>query len=129
MGTNLICQTDTHTQYDRYPDVFNSAKQYIPKASKILSFGCSSGEECFTLKEKYFPLSRIIGVDLNKEKLSMAKSKNVYNDVFFFDSIEQVSGLVDIIFAMSVLCKWPNTENLTYNNCFSFDDFENNGYI
>jgi SAM-dependent methyltransferase len=115
-------QTHTTTEFNRYPDIFEYISINYPKINKILSFGCSSGEECFTLKEKYFKESNIIGVDLNLEILEKAKDNNKYNDICFYNSINDINE-VDCIFAMSVFCKWPESDGLDHNHIYSFAEF------
>jgi len=113
-------QTHTTTELNRYPDIF----EYVSKFKDIydiLSFGCSSGEEYHTL-HKYFPNSNIYGVDINKEILETAKNNNLNKSIFFFDSTESIPN-VDIIFAMSVFCRWSETDGLEYNHIYSFKDF------
>lgn len=114
-------QTHTTTNLDRYPDIFQYVKSIFPNPLNILSFGCSSGEECFSL-QKYFPQSNIFGVDINNEALELAKSNNKFELVKFFNSIDVVPN-VDIIFTMSVFCRWPETSDLEHNNIYHFNDF------
>ena len=45
------------TAPNRYPEIFAAA---AAAARRILSFGCSTGEECVSLAE-YFPKAEIIG--------------------------------------------------------------------
>ena len=115
-------QTHTTTEHNRYPDVFKTVKSICGSPKSILSFGCSSGEECFTLLE-YFPTVEVIlGVDINEEILQQARSKNQREEIRF--ATRPASGeLFDLIFAMSVLCRWPETDNKEHNNIYSFDDF------
>ena len=55
------------TYYDRYPKILKEIKGIIPSPSQILSFGCSTGKECETLQELYFPNIKIIGLDINEK--------------------------------------------------------------
>lgn len=48
------------TAANRYPEIFAAAAAAAPDARRILSFGCSTGEECVSLAE-YFPKAEIIG--------------------------------------------------------------------
>ena len=75
----MIIQHQTHntTEKNRYPKIFNFiSKNY--KFNNILSFGCSSGEECQTLST-YFKYSNIIGIDSNEEILNKAINSNNNN--------------------------------------------------
>ena len=44
-------QGPNRTAFNRYPEVFAAAAAAAPDARRILSFGCSSGEECVTLAD------------------------------------------------------------------------------
>jgi chemotaxis methyl-accepting protein methylase len=122
-------QLTSTTATDRYPELFTEAKeaQGNNKNIKILSFGCSTGEECFSLK-KYFPGASIIGVDINRQNLKKAASKNIFKDVKFLNSTEEnikTEGNYDLIFCLSVLCRWEDTKYV--DNCeklYSFKKFE-----
>lgn len=58
------------TQEDRYPELFNSVRQIVADTSqtRILSFGCSTGEEVFSLA-RYFRHSHIHGVDIDANRI------------------------------------------------------------
>ena len=47
-------QNHTTTLYNRYPKVFQEIKDIVIDPKNILSFGCSTGEECITMQELYF---------------------------------------------------------------------------
>jgi chemotaxis methyl-accepting protein methylase len=107
-------QTHTTTHLNRYPKIFNYVANNFLHLKNILSFGCSSGEECFTLKE-YFKGSNIYGVDTNSDALNKALKNNNEKSISFSKSLDEVP-MVDCIFAMSVFCKWPETDGLIKNN-------------
>src|SRR5581483_6848361 len=54
------------TQPDRYPAIFRfvQARLGAETPAAILSFGCATGEEVFSLR-RYFPRATIKGVDIN----------------------------------------------------------------
>ena len=58
-----VHQISNYTALDRYPDLFSTCKTLMQGKDtlKILSFGCSTGEEVLTLRE-YFPNAFIVGV-------------------------------------------------------------------
>lgn len=123
-------QLTSTTGQDRYPQLFWEAAQAIQKENntlKILSFGCSTGEECFSLK-KYFPYAAIVGVDINKQNLRKANRENTFNDVRFLHSTAENikrEGMYDLIFCLSVLCRWEDTKYVS--NCgklYPFERFE-----
>lgn len=117
----MLHQTHTTTELDRYPDIFDFVKNYNPQLETILSFGCSSGEECFSLR-KYFSKANIYGVDINLDVLQEARGKNTDELITFSNSLQEVPS-VDAIFAMSVLCRHPESSNLEYNDIYSFESF------
>ena len=116
------------TRQNRYPEIFRAAKKYCEiNSPKILSFGCSTGEECFSLRD-YFPKAEIIGADINVSNLKKAAKKNTNLNIRFVISKNenlQKEGPYNIIFAMSVLCRWEDTRDI--HNCalvYPFEKFE-----
>lgn len=63
-----------YTAMDRYPRCFAYARDTLGEASALdlLSFGCASGEEAFTLA-RYFPRARIKGIDINARAIAAAR--------------------------------------------------------
>ncbi|QOI97187.1 MAG: class I SAM-dependent methyltransferase [Flammeovirgaceae bacterium] len=124
-------QLTSKTYSDRYPLLFTEASKAIgdtdKKPVKLLSFGCSTGEECFSLK-KYFPAARIIGADINRLNLLIAKHRNSSPDISFIYSKPKnllQAAPYDAIFCLSVLCRWEDTKDLP--NCgaiYPFDKFD-----
>lgn len=112
-------QLTSVTGNDRYPQLFLETTNLIGRENPIaiLSFGCSTGEECFSLKS-YFPNSKIVGVDINRLSVKQATKKNRFSDIEFFVSSPELikkKGPYDIIFCLSVLCRWEDTLGL--KNC------------
>jgi chemotaxis methyl-accepting protein methylase len=115
-----MLQRNTTTAFNRYPGIFRTIKarmfqKYGPAlkggALRVLSFGCSTGEELSTLRA-YFPDATIFGCDANSAALQIAKDSARKSAAILFPSEArhiQSFAPFDIIFAMSVLCKWPNT--------------------
>jgi chemotaxis methyl-accepting protein methylase len=54
----------------------NKAVASLYPRLKILSFGCSTGEEVRTLSEKYFPGCIIHGIDINKAIVAQTSKSN-----------------------------------------------------
>jgi len=106
------------TEYNRYAKHFKEIRNISGPCKKILSFGCSTGEEVFTLKELYYQKSEIHGIDIHKDIINSINNKNT--ELKFYDSIESLSKY-DIIFCMSVLCRWPL---INCENDYTFDTFE-----
>ncbi len=112
-------QLTSVTASNRYPELFNEVRFAVRNISNpsILSFGCSTGEECFTM-HSYFPGGKILGVDINKSNIRKAKRKNIHQNInFLFSTPETIkeNGKYDMIFCLSVLCRWEETKDL--DNC------------
>ena len=114
LNRHHIHQLSNYTQYDRYPDLFKLCQDLLNGKSELslLSFGCSYGDEVFTLR-RYFPRARICGVDINRHNIYLANQKNDDADIFFSSQVDDAiesKGPYDAIFALSVL---QRTENRT----------------
>ncbi len=118
----MIHQKNNTTEYNRYPEIFKVCKSYFKgKKPKILSFGCSTGEECWSLTH-YFPYSKITGVDIDKDVLFKAELRNHHINIEY---TTELKGKYDIIFCMSVLCKWEDTkDNIDISSIYHFKQFE-----
>lgn len=124
-------QLTSTTSSDRYPELFSEAartsQQHDSGTIAILSYGCSTGEECFSLK-KYFKDARITGVDINRQNLKRAIQKNTYPEIqFLYSTPENIraKGKYNLILCLSVLCRWEDTKFLS--NCekmYPFSKFE-----
>lgn len=123
-------QLTSTTKSDRYPEIFSALQGLTEELneSKILSYGCSTGEECFSLR-KYFPNFSIIGADINMGNIKKASHNNSDSRIKFIESkneLIQENGPYSIILAMSVLCRWEDTKDL--ENCekiYLFEKFDN----
>jgi hypothetical protein len=75
-----------------------------PDARRILSFGCSTGEECVTLAD-YFPKAEIVGAEINPVVLlkAMKNRSNRIRFVYASDRILKRLGGFDALFCMAVL--------------------------
>ncbi len=119
MLLNLLIRRDTHTHQttpttylDRYPETFAAARSLLKDSptTRILSFGCSTGEEVLSLR-KYFPTSAIVGAEINQESLEQCRKLKVDGAITFVESApDQIDQLApfDAIFAMSVLQRLPH---------------------
>ena len=115
-------QKSTVTANNRYPEIFSEVKRLHPKAKRILSFGCSTGEEILSLKN-YFPDSYIEGVEINKMCIGTCIINGL--NVILYDDFKTDRLRYDIIFAMSVLCRYDDTmkdEDATKH--YSFNQFD-----
>ncbi len=73
--TNLF-QPYNDTCENRYPDVFDYLQRGIEDSSdlRLLSFGCSVGDEVFSLRS-YFPKATIIGIDISRGNISECRRR------------------------------------------------------
>jgi SAM-dependent methyltransferase len=101
-----------YTLPDRYPWLFGFAATRIGSRPdlRILSFGCSRGEEVFSLR-KYFPSAATIkGIDINPRNiarcLARARAESPANVTFEVAATTEVepTGSYDAIFCLAVLC-------------------------
>ena len=102
------------TRPDRYPGIFRFVQTALaddPLAGHplvLLSFGCSTGEEVFTLR-RYFPAARIKGVDINPANIAIGKRRLAEqgDPGIRFECAEstagEATGAYDAIFCMAVL--------------------------
>ncbi len=64
------------TEPDRYPEIFEFVRTKLADTPRprLLSFGCSTGEEVFSLR-RYFPTATIKGIDINGHVIAIAEGK------------------------------------------------------
>jgi SAM-dependent methyltransferase len=125
-------QTQTDTEVDRYPEIFAFVAEFAQKMNgppRLLSFGCSTGEECITLR-RYVPGSSIVGVDVRRSIINKARRWAMISgvrDVSFLLERDQRwrQQPYDVVFAMSVLCRWPATKDVgASGTIYSFRTFD-----
>jgi hypothetical protein len=107
-----VHQTTPATWIDRYPAIFSACQVYFgeKKALRLLSYGCSTGEEVLTLR-KYFPSAFITGVEINRRSLAACRKREVDERVAFIYSESAAianRGPFDAIFCMAVLQRTPH---------------------
>jgi len=131
-----VNQKYCHTLPDRYPKIFSEVQSILPNPRSILSFGCSYRLECESLQEKYFPDVKQVGFDINPGVIYHNKRTNKYPNIHYTDDIDSLNCEFDLVFAMSVLCRWSTDDNLSYKfNIFEetldvIDQFvAENGYL
>ncbi|MEM9595170.1 MAG: class I SAM-dependent methyltransferase [Acidobacteriota bacterium] len=106
--------TCNYTKMDRYPELFGVARGHFEGLGladspdlRLLSFGCSTGEEAFSLR-RYFPQAEIVGVDISEWNLDKARRANRDERIHFhLSSSESLARLGPFhgIFAMAVLLR------------------------
>jgi len=104
-------QTTPLTWMDRYPEIFSTCRHYFAERDdlKILSYGCSTGEEVLTLR-RYFPSAFICGSEINRRSLAVCRKRKVDNRIVFIQSDPATIaryGPFDAIFCMAVLQRTP----------------------
>jgi SAM-dependent methyltransferase len=99
-------QGETASYEDRYPALFAECQKRfadLPRP-KILSFGCATGEEVFSLGG-YLPQAEIVGVDINSWCLKQCVRRNTSERLRFLHSLSpefaEMNGF-DAIFCMAV---------------------------
>jgi SAM-dependent methyltransferase len=104
-----LFQPDNYTLPNRYPHLFQLAAREIGDGpeKRILSFGCSTGEEVFALRA-YFPSAVIKGIDINRHNVAICRRKLASNrdariefEVASSASREE-AGAYDAIFCLAV---------------------------
>ena len=123
-------QGSTFTLPDRFPALFARCRQEFGAegSPRLLSFGCSTGEEVLTLA-RYLPKARIVGVDLNRWCLRQCRRKAGRNGNLSFlharsAGFDAARGF-DAIFCLAVLQRGENAEieGTVLKTGFLFRDF------
>jgi SAM-dependent methyltransferase len=100
-----------YTRSDRYPWLFAFAAARIGSRPnlRLLSFGCSRGEEVFSLR-RYFPGATIKGIDINPRNIArgLARARAEHAANVAFETAATTAGeppnSCDAIFCLAVLC-------------------------
>jgi hypothetical protein len=71
-----LFQPFNDTSEDRYPEVFTWLQGEIEDSEnvRLLSFGCSVGDEVFTLRN-YFPNAYVVGIDISRGNISECRRR------------------------------------------------------
>jgi len=117
-----------HTSFLRIESILQTcakrlSKHRNPASIKILSFGCSIGDELASIK-LVFPQAKIFGCDVNKRLLDICKkSFGEYISLFESSRVNIVNnGPYDLIVASAVLCRNPTPKD--YAKAFPFSQFD-----
>lgn len=125
-----ILQINGFTSRNRYPDLFQMAKEYFVAkniAPKLMSFGCSTGEEVISLKD-YMINASIVGVDINEYALTQCRKKCKHPDVDFINYLSEKFNTVNEFNAIFCLAVFQHPINRKLNQQqaqnFTFEKFE-----
>lgn len=89
------------TKEERYPKIYDAAVKMKPKAKRVLSFGCSTGEEVFALAKRFPNADQLIGVDIDHNRVRDARRANKQKNVYFHDTVGGL-GQFDVVTALNV---------------------------
>ncbi len=122
-----LIQIEGTTKKNRYRDLFNEVrKNCLENHLRILSYGCSIGHECNAVSN-FFPQSEIWGYDINPLPIRIAKMENTNPNIIYSSNLNDLlnNKPFDIIFTLSVLCKWPEAESIDdISLLFPFERFD-----
>jgi SAM-dependent methyltransferase len=121
-----IHQGSGKTGLDRYPEIFSGAAAALPDARRILSFGCSTGEECVSLK-RYFPQAEIIGTDINPLSVWQARRRHASTRLSFVRARDRALSSrapFDVIFCLTVLRDSRLDNDSSISEAYPFERFD-----
>jgi SAM-dependent methyltransferase len=102
-----VHQTTPYTSDDRYPELFDLAAALMPDPQRVLSFGCSTGEELIALRARFFEAG-IVGAEINPRSRRLARRRIAEDPKARVVPPGQVEGTFDLIFALAVLQREPH---------------------
>ncbi len=119
-----------YTLPDRYPWLFGFAREALRgvAAPRLLSFGCSTGEEVFSLR-RYFPDAHLKGVDIDPRNIAACRADPRRDDGMQFETAAVVacepSAAYDAVFCLAVLCHGDLTSSKAGRSdpVMRFEDF------
>lgn len=123
-------RSSTASSEGRYNALFTAVAQAVHVVNPgVLSFGCADGYELNDLASKHFHHGRIIGCDIDPDAQRIADLCNAQPgrvQVIAADpSLVAAHGPYDVIVAMAVLCRWPDTRAMEdISAYYHFDQFE-----
>jgi len=132
LNSRDVHQTTSLTFMNRYPVIFSACQNYFKekKDLRILSYGCSTGEEILTLRS-YFPSANIVGAEINKRSLKICRKRTVDEKIsFIYSTLSEIqkNEPYDVIFSMAVLQRKPHViaaKGITsLKNIYPFEKFE-----
>ena len=128
-----LFQPYSQTSLNRYPRFFSYVREHVQDdlATRILSFGCSIGEEVFSLR-RYFSQAEIVGIDINPHNIAICNKKmaQLPDEHIHFklagSTQAEPAASYDVVFCMAVLRhgKLSATGAKTCDHLIRFEDFE-----
>ncbi len=105
-----VFQPNNDTGADRYPKIFRFVQSQLgaDRDIRVLSFGCSTGKEVFSLR-RYFPHAVIKGIDINRLNIATCRRRlrQARDSGVSFETAASTAGepsaFYDAIFCMAVL--------------------------
>ncbi len=85
-GSGDKLQHSNMSRKERFPILFDRAKELQPGANRILSFGCSVGYEVEALSKR-FPDAEIVGVDIDHHAIQTARRTIKGQNIWFVDEL------------------------------------------
>jgi SAM-dependent methyltransferase len=126
-------QPYNHTLPDRYPWLFRfaGARLQDSPALRLLSFGCSRGDEVFALRS-YFPSAIIRGIDIDPGNIAVCEARaqaiNARSISFAAAATtkDELASSFDAIFCLAVLCHGDLTASGAQRSdpLLRFEDYE-----
>ncbi len=113
-------QVSNWTAIGRHPEIFALLARLVRRynghePARILSFGCSTGEEPYTLATQYLADCEILAVDVDRAALALAKERHAHPRISYqLAELETLGARApfQVVFAMSVFCRWPDSSEL-----------------
>ena len=100
-------QVSGYTEPERYPELFDLAARLKPDAVRVLSFGCSTGEELEASRRR-FPQADIVGAEINPGSRRAAARRVAGDARTEVVGPGAIGGGFDVIFALAVLQVQPH---------------------
>lgn len=103
-----VFQPNNDTGADRYPAIFRFVQSELgaERDVRLLSFGCSTGEEVFSLRH-YFPRAVVKGIDINRLNIATCRRRSAHDSGISFETAagtaREPAAVYDAIFCMAVL--------------------------
>ena len=126
-----LFQPFSTTRADRYPVIFRFVRNALGDAAshRLLSFGCSTGEEPLTLR-RYFAASFIKGIDISARNITVCERRRARagDAAMAFATAGSTAGedaaSYDAIFCMAVLRHGDLADAARCDPLLRFEDFE-----